>query len=251
MNQSLADIAVPKRHTANSQRPHQEDIMKQRFPAAKTAQGIEIQRVHIHVDHTRRHKQRQLDQRVIDHMKQTAAHSDQIFRSHQSGHADAYQNKSDLGDGGTCQRPFQIDGKERQHRTYHHRTDTQQQDHAAPGRVAEKKISGQDQDTVHPCFGQNTGQESGSRSRSHRMRFGQPDMEGKSAGLGSETEEQAESGDPQLCHGGGSVGRSGAPFLCDSCGLQVVGSSAIYVVETGQFVEEKRSRHVIEQEDAH
>ena len=76
--------------------------------------------MHIHKDHTCRHKQHQLDQRVVYHVQEAAAQGDRVFPAKQTGHTHAHQNKADLGDGGAGQCPFQVNGEQGEHRADHH-----------------------------------------------------------------------------------------------------------------------------------
>ena len=108
MDQCFAHISVPKRNTANSQCPHQENIVKKRFLSSETTYLIEIKLVHIHEDHSGRHEKSQFDQGMIYHVKQASSHSKQIFLTEKSGHPHSHKNKANLRDRGTCKRTLDI-----------------------------------------------------------------------------------------------------------------------------------------------
>ena len=74
----------------------------------------------VHEHYAGRHKQNQLNQRVVYHMEQAAPDRQASFFPQQSLHADANQDKTDLGYGGAGQRPFQVHGKQSQQRPCKH-----------------------------------------------------------------------------------------------------------------------------------
>ena len=76
--------------------------------------------MYIHKNYTRSHKQHKLDQGVVYHVQKAASQRDRIFLSQQARHAYAHENKADLRDRGTCQRPFQVNGEQCQQRADHH-----------------------------------------------------------------------------------------------------------------------------------
>ena len=96
MQQRLAHISVPQRHTSDTEGPRQKNHLQQRFVPSKAPYLIEFQSVKILINHTCRQKEHQLNQGMIDHMQQCPSDCYRIFVSQQPAHADAYQNKSDL-----------------------------------------------------------------------------------------------------------------------------------------------------------
>ena len=79
------------------------------FLPPKSPDIIEMQLMKVHIHSARTQKQNQLDQGVIDHVQERSPDSQQVSLTRpgeDTGHADACQNKTDLGHRGAGQRPL-------------------------------------------------------------------------------------------------------------------------------------------------
>lgn len=110
--------------------------------------------------------------------------------SQQSLHADANQDKTDLGYGGAGQRPFQVHRKQSQQRPCKHGQDAQEQNERTPSHIKLQKAAADHQDTENPRLGKNPRKQRGSRRRSYRMGLGKPDVKREYTGLGAEAKQQ-------------------------------------------------------------
>ena len=87
VQQTLAVVpAAQRRDARNAQRPQQERNVQQRLFAPEAADIIKIQRVQVHVHHARRDEQRQLDERVIQHVHHAAIRRQRAFVAQQHHH---------------------------------------------------------------------------------------------------------------------------------------------------------------------
>jgi hypothetical protein len=113
----------------------------------------------IHEDHTGRHKEHQLDQRMIHHMEQGSMYRKSILFSKKSLHTHAHQDKSNLRHGGAGQSPLKINGKDRQQGTAEHGQHADPKDQFTPGGIVKKQIGRNHKDSKHTGFCQDTGQQ--------------------------------------------------------------------------------------------
>ena len=61
MQQRLARISVPQRHSADTQRPHQETEVQQRLLSAESFYFVQVQFMKVHKYDACSHKKHQLD----------------------------------------------------------------------------------------------------------------------------------------------------------------------------------------------
>ena len=118
----------------------------------------------------------------------------EVCLGQENRHGDPRQDKANLGHGGAGQRPLEIDGEQGQHRAQHHGDKPQHQNQQAEGAVSGKHLQGSHQDTVHAHLGKNAREQGRCRRRCHRMGLGQPDMKREHAGLGAESQKDADTG---------------------------------------------------------
>ena len=232
VQQSLADITAKKRNPPDSQRTDEENALQQRIFPAKAPDIVQVQGMGIHVHHPGGHKQHQLYQGVVHHVqKRSMGCQYTVFRlPFYPGHAqhpDSHQDETNLGHRGTGQRPLQIHREHCQQSAPQHGDHPQRQYQPAPFPVPGKQAAAQNQDTVNTRFGQNAGQQRGSRGRGHRMGLWQPDVQRESPRLGPEAEEHA---------GAGRIQQIPLPAVCSG---------------GGQFADRQRPQLMVQQENAH
>ena len=180
--------------------------MQQRLAPSEALDLIEIQRMGIVIDHTGEQEQRQLYQRMVQHIQHRTVGGQCVVFTQQADHGDAHGDKADLGQGGAGQNILEIGGEHRQHRAQHHGDSAQHQQQHAPCVVTGENLPGQQQDAEDTGFGQHTAEESRCRSRRDRMGFGQPDMQREQTCLGGEAEQDANGGGPQTAGRRGGAG---------------------------------------------
>ena len=159
VEQSLTDIAVKERHAADPETSESKCDLERSLVPAKAPDIVQCQAVKVHDHHARAHKQRQFEQRMVDHMLHCAGqrcHHGFFLAdsSHEHRHCHARQDKSDLRHGGTSQRALEIDREQRQNCSQQHGDHSRRQ-HDQP----EPEISGQHierchQDSVYADLGQ-------------------------------------------------------------------------------------------------
>ena len=101
----------------------------------------------------------QLEYGVVHHMQQRAPGSQRVLLAQKAEHADARENKPDLGHGGAGQRTLEVNAEQGQHRTEEHGDAAQQENYRAPGRIVPEEIAGNRQDAPDAGFGQGAGEQ--------------------------------------------------------------------------------------------
>ena len=193
MKESFADISGEQRESAYSERARQERGHQERLFSSKPPDLVEAQHVRVHIDRACRKEQNQLEERMIQHVEKSSGGCGGGFRTENRNHADARQNETDLRNGGAGKRALQVDGKQGEHRTKHHRNGTQNENHGTPFRIRPEQIAGNGGHAENAGFRQDTGQKRGSRRRGDRVCFRKPDMKREHACLGTEPEQYASS----------------------------------------------------------
>ena len=197
VNHGLGSIAVDAGYAHQAKGANEEQHMQQLLPPAVAPQGGKIQGMGIHINSAGCHEQKQLQQRMIDHMPHCARRSQRSMMAQDHGACKAGGNVSDLGKGGACQRPLQIDGKYRQHRTQQHGKQPQAQHDMPENLIFAHQIEGHCDHAEQARFSQHTGQKRTGRGRGHGMGLGQPDMQGSKAGFGAIAHQGKASGQHQ------------------------------------------------------
>ena len=201
MEQCLADIAAPAGNTADTQGAHQVAEHQKRLPAAKTADLVQIQLVGIHVDDRGHQEQNQLEHGMVDHVQEGSPGSQDVFFPQQHQHTDTHQNKTDLGNRGAGKGPLEVYGEQCQQRAQEHGDHTNDQNKSAPQFIVNKHVAANDQNAENTGLGQDAGQERTGGSGSHRMGFGQPDVNGERTCLGRETHKHTQGSGPEIFAG--------------------------------------------------
>ena len=201
MQHGLADIAVEKGNAADPQGPQGKGCLQEGFVPAPAADIVQGQGPQIHDDHAGAHKQRQLDQGMVDHMQDRTAvsHAGSLriaCRCQQDIHGNPHQDKADLGHGGTGQGPFEIDREQGHQGAQGHGDRAQDQDDPAEHGVPRQSLQGSHQNAVDAYLGQNARKQGRTGGRRYRMRLGQPYMHREHTGFGAETEQDTDTGGP-------------------------------------------------------
>ena len=196
VHQRLAQVPQKARNTRQRTGAAQEQHVQQRLTPAEALDIVQIQRVGVVVHHTGEQEQRQLHQRVVHHVQHRAVGGQRVMLAQQADHGRAHGDKTDLGQGRAGQNVLQIGGEHRQHRAQHHGDSAQHQKQHAPVVVARQHLRRQQQNAEDTGLGQHAAQQRRSRSRSHRVGLGQPDMHREQTRLGGEAEQDAQRGGP-------------------------------------------------------
>ena len=168
MEQRLADVAVEKRHAAYAQTSQGKRYFERKFIPAPAADIIESQLVKIHDHYTGAHKQRKLEQRVVDHVLHSSGkrrHHGFFFahRSHEHCHGNSGQNETDLGHGRAGQRSLEIDREQSEDSAEKHSDQSGRQDDQSESVIARQDIKRRHQDSVDAHLGQDARQKCGGR----------------------------------------------------------------------------------------
>ena len=218
VQQCFADIAAEERDAGDCECSGEKNCCEQRLSPAEAANIVQVKLVDIHVDCTRRHKEDQLDERVVEHVKLRAPYSKSIFLSQQALHTDADQNKTNLGDRRAGKRAFEVYGEEGYHGTGEHGEYTERKHGNAPVFVMQKDAAAENKHAEDTRFCEDAGEKGGGGRRSNRMRLRQPDVQGIHAGLGTKAKEHQGPGEIErgslFCRQGGTGFRQSGNHQC-------------------------------------
>ena len=206
VEQCFADISVEERNTADPQAAQGKGDLKRPFVPAPAADVVQRQSVKVHDDHARTHEQGQFEQGVVDHVlhgSRERRHRSLLTagRPHEHRCRDPCQDETDLGHGGTRQCALEVYGEEREKGAQKHRHHARRQHDPAESLLSGQHVKRCHQDPVDADLGQDTRQKRGRGRRRCRMGLGKPHVQGKHAGLGTESQkdQDARRQDPRLC----------------------------------------------------
>ena len=203
MEQRLTDITVEERHSADPKASEGESDLEGCLVPAPSPDFIQCKAVKVHDHHARAHKQRQFEQRVVDHVLHRARKRCHhcFFLSHGSHehcHCNTGQDESYLGHGGTGQSTLEIHGEQGQDCAQQHGDHTGCQHDQAEAEITCQHIERRHQDSVNTDLSQYTRKKCGCRRRRRRMGFGKPYVQREHACFGTEAEKDQHAGRQHL-----------------------------------------------------
>lgn len=136
VQEGLAEIAAKARNARERPRAAEKHRVQQGLAAPEAADGVEVERVGVCVDDAREEEERELHERVVQHVKNRPVRGESIVLAEQGDHGHAQQDKADLRERGAGEDVLEVVREYRKHRAEHHRHRAERKDQEPPARVA-------------------------------------------------------------------------------------------------------------------